>query len=509
MTLNALLAVLALGAVFAVRWARRSLTLWRELMDVGLAYVWSQLKIVWLAGLMALITRRVLDPPLWVQPWAMTLGWLLFAIVIFKMRTPVTPPIQLERGTRVDSSGDTPTNAHAHLSVAGVEIHPDDETKHFKFIGTTGTGKSTAITELMDQALRRGDRAVIADPDGGYCRRWYCADQGDVILNPFDARSAHWDLYRELKNIMDYDSLAQALIPGVGRSDAVWSAYARVFLSELLKRTHHVGIGHLSELLRLVQVASRNELRVLLQATPAAPFLEDGNERMFSSIRSVCMSALSALQYLPAPHERAFSVRDWVGSSSRALYLPYHANEISSLKTLISTWMRLVIDATLSRGFAQSRVWFVVDELDALGAIDGLKDALVRLRKHGGCCVLGFQSIGQLVGTYGEQDAKTIGENCATTLILRCSGSGPGGTARYGQELIGERQVLRRHEASTRPRWFGGMGGLGGRSVSQSWQRNIEPAVLASEIEQLPDLQGFLKTAVTPYWRRVRLQPPS
>ena len=43
-----------------------------------------------------------------------------------------------------------------------------DETKHFKMVGTTGTGKSTAIRELLDGALARGDRAVIADPDGGY-----------------------------------------------------------------------------------------------------------------------------------------------------------------------------------------------------------------------------------------------------------------------------------------------------------------------------------------------------
>ena len=33
---------------------------------------------------------------------------------------------------------------------------------------------------------------------------------------------------------------------------------------------------------------------------------------------------------------------------------------------------------------ADQRLWFVVDELDALGAIDGLKDALARLRKFGG-----------------------------------------------------------------------------------------------------------------------------
>src|ERR1700690_4592847 len=43
----------------------------------------------------------------------------------------------------------------ADLSVAGVAIPLLDETKHFKFIGTTGTGKSTAIRELLGAAIRR------------------------------------------------------------------------------------------------------------------------------------------------------------------------------------------------------------------------------------------------------------------------------------------------------------------------------------------------------------------
>ncbi len=37
----------------------------------------------------------------------------------------------------------------------------------------------------------------------------------------------------------------------------------------------------------------------------------------------------------------------------------------------------------MDRGEGDQRLWFVVDELDALGEIDGLKDALARLRKFG------------------------------------------------------------------------------------------------------------------------------
>src|SRR6185312_13379347 len=73
------------------------------------------------------------------------------------------------------------------LTLARVALAPLDETKHFKMIGTTGTGKSTAIQELLGGALERGDRAVIADPDGGYLARFQA--RHDVILNPFEPRA--------------------------------------------------------------------------------------------------------------------------------------------------------------------------------------------------------------------------------------------------------------------------------------------------------------------------------
>src|SRR5258706_8195408 len=39
------------------------------------------------------------------------------------------------------------------LTLAGVSIRASDETKHFKLIGTTGTGKSSAIREVLPGAL--------------------------------------------------------------------------------------------------------------------------------------------------------------------------------------------------------------------------------------------------------------------------------------------------------------------------------------------------------------------
>src|SRR6185437_2377592 len=159
------------------------------------------------------------------------------------------------------------------------------------------------------------------------------------------------------------------------------------------------------------------------------------------------------------------------------LFLPYRASQIASLRSVISAWMRLGIFEAMDRPVGDQRLWFIVDELDALGAIDGLKDALARLRKFGGRCVLGFQSIAQVSGTYGREVADTLVENCGNTLILRCSASERGGTSEFASKLIGQREMLHTTQSKTRRRDEEST-----TNSTNAQQIRIEPAVMASEI---------------------------
>jgi type IV secretory pathway TraG/TraD family ATPase VirD4 len=417
------------------------------------------------------------------------------------------PPDRLhQRGSLVEEQA-PPAKARsrrpadgAEITLAGLEVPAEDETKHFKLIGTTGTGKSTAIQEIMHSALARGDRAVIADPDGGYLRRFYRQERGDVILNPFDERSVKWDLFAEIRSAHDVEQLARSLIPDHDGQDRSWRGYARTFFTAVTRQARQGAVSDVGELYRLLVVADAEELRGLLHGTPAQPFLDKDNGRMFDSIRSVTSSAVGALEHISQQRGAEFSVRDWVSEEKPGvLFIPYKAGEIAALRSTISGWMRLAIFETMDRGEQKAGLWFVIDELDALGQIDGLKDALARLRKFNGRCVLGFQSIAQVSSTYGQGDAHTIVENCGNTLILRCSASEGGGTARFASQLIGEREVLRTtvsKSSRATDMW---------ESVSRNQHFAMEPAVLPSQVEQLPDLSGYLKYASDPTWQRVRL----
>jgi hypothetical protein len=394
------------------------------------------------------------------------------------------------------------------LTLAGVAIPSGDECKHFKLIGTTGTGKTTAIQELLGSAIARGDRAVFADPDAGYLGHFYKRFRGDIVLNPFEEHSAKWDLFAEIESSFDVDQLVNGLIPNCDDASAQeWRGYARTFLAAVIRRCRFSGAAHPGDLWHLLMVASAEELRPVVAGTPAQPFLDPDNARMFGSIRSVAGSAMAAYEYVQNQRATLFSVREWVKDRAHPgmLFIPYRAGQIAALRSMIATWMHLAIFEAMSQPQGRDqRLWFVVDELDALGAIHGLKDALARLRKFGGRCVLGFQSASQVSSTYGEE-AQTLVENCGNSLILRCSASENGGTSQFASRLIGEREVLRRQisRGKDRDSAFFSRGARRSRSITD--HHVTETAVLASELEQLPDLCGYLKTASSATWWKVNL----
>jgi Type IV secretion-system coupling protein DNA-binding domain len=111
--------------------------------------------------------------------------------------------------------------------------------------------------------------------------------------------------------------------------------------------------------------------------------------------------------------------------------------------------------------------------------------------------------VAQVSSTYGQSEAQTIIENCGNTLILRCSGSENGGTSQFASRLIGDREILRRQisRGSDRESAFSARGARRSRSMTE--QHATEPAVMPSELEQLPDLCGYFKSASSPGWLKV------
>src|SRR5439155_8182440 len=71
------------------------------------------------------------------------------------------------------------------------------EPQHFLISGQPGTGKSTAIRSILRQIERRGELAVVLDPECEYVPEFYHPERGDLILNPLDLRCPSWSPWWE------------------------------------------------------------------------------------------------------------------------------------------------------------------------------------------------------------------------------------------------------------------------------------------------------------------------
>ena len=375
------------------------------------------------------------------------------------------------------------------IKLGPVPIPPECEPKHFLISGSTGTGKSQAITAMILGVFGRAGSALIVDSGGGYYSR--LTDGDYLLLNPFDRRTVDWNPFAEIRADYDCDRIAQSVIPA-GTDE--WSHYAQSFLSSVMLTLWRGGNRNLGELLDWLTNAAPSDLRELLQGTPGAAVVAEGNERMLGSVRSIVSTYVAPWTHLRPDGD--FSIRDWVqrvadpdDDQTGPLFIVYRDDQLAQLRRMVATWIDLAVVEGLSLPEDSNRqLWFVMDELDSLGRVASLDVAMSKLRKYGGRCVLGIQTISQLRETYGRERAQTICANAANKLILR---SGDNETGEYFSRELGEQDVEESRTSQTVSP------GLGGKSKSHTTatHRERRSAVLASELGNLPDLTGYLSLA--------------
>jgi hypothetical protein len=102
--------------------------------------------------------------------------------------------------------------------IATVPFPLDREQNHVIAFGTTGAGKTTALRDLITQALARGNSCVIFDLTGAFVESFY-DPRRDFILNLNDERCQHWSVFHDCAHDGEFLAAAEALIPDVDGAD--------------------------------------------------------------------------------------------------------------------------------------------------------------------------------------------------------------------------------------------------------------------------------------------------
>ena len=427
--------------------------------------------------------------------YAFEKGW-----VLGEYRGTPTDPAGLHRGTQVLDARSPPaalwgesrnSRENRPVEIGGARIPRSVENRSFLIAGAPGTGKSVAIGGILEVVRARGERAIVYDPTGEYLSVFYQA--GDTILNPLDARSASWTHWEDAPfGISDYERMAEALIPE-NAEQPFWHQAGRALLTAVLAETGET--RSVEEAVRLIQAASDEELLGVVERYGLAGLV--GSPQTFANVRAAMAVPTTSLRYL-RDGGRPFSLREWAETGSGWLWLTSRADAQPVLKPLISLWVDLAVTSVMVQPPGQGRRgWLVLDELPTLQRLPALEPALAGGRKFGLSTILGLQSIAQLRVSYGRDGAEAILGQPQTQLLLRLPDPE---TARWASGAIGERHIVREVKGEN-------AGDRGPRSQSTTWQHQIEAAVLPSQIQALPRLEGYLRVADTSEVRRIRLTP--
>lgn len=377
---------------------------------------------------------------------------------------------------------------YKHLRIAGVPIPEWLEALHFRVIGSTGAGKSVVISDYIESALARRERMICIDPNGQFMEKFY--REGDIIINPFEARTKFWGIFNEIRTPYDVASYSISLIPkSPSTEQEIWNAMARTISSEVMLKLWRLGIGDTDHLVYWLTIASNEQLMEMLADT-AARGMFHGAEETIGSVRAVLTRYITPHKYLSDIEtvEGYFSLREWIDSNAEDqpnVWIIWREDQLASLKPLISCMFDVACNAALSKPITDETVatHLVVDEVDSLEKLNYLVPAATKGRKHRLHICAGMQSDAQLDGTNGKDDAMTVRNSLRTTVALGIA-EGDTYTAEQLSKGLGEHEVIRQRTTASDT----------GRD-SHGQEVIKERVVIRSQITGLPNLTGYLKLA--------------
>lgn len=344
--------------------------------------------------------------------------------------TLVTTEKRLAKLTRKESDSRA-------LAIGTVPIPSRLETRHMAMIGTTGSGKTTALRQLLDGIETRGEAALVYDTSGEFIAHYYRPERGDVILNPFDARCAYWSPFAEIVHPADAARIAHQFITEANGHDKddVWLEMARILVANMIVQLWEEGNGTLPNLLAAFQNKTKDELKEWLQETSSARTFADDADRATGSVLFMLAKAANLIQFLRVEGSGGtpFAFRDFIhGLDKRTgarpwIFVPRKEDYFEASKPLLACWLECAASAVLGLPpSADRRIWFVLDELADLPRVDNLARLLPEGRKFGAAVVLTFQALGQMRHRYGPQIAESMLGCCNTKLFLQPSTAKPG-----------------------------------------------------------------------------------
>lgn len=417
------------------------------------------------SGTASRYTAYLAQLPPAVPAWKLTARFDVVAVLAVLMGIGVTLLIgKLKSDTRIIAGRKLFEGKAAHrqlrsistqecaVSGNGIKLHPDfdwcisrdRETRHFFMIGSVGGGKTQILLPLIRAAIERGgDKVILYDNKGDFTTSM---DVPFILLAPWDARSAAWDIAKDCTNAQDARELAARLIPE--GNDPMWHQAGRQVLTAIVLKLqsekpqtwtwrdlHDLACLSQDDLLQIVQ-DHQPEARHLLEAEGKTT---QGVLINFSASMSIVSDLAAA--WGDAPPNKRFAFSTWLHAKNpkvKVIILQGSGRYEELTRGYVQSVISLLAGRINSAEIGESksrRIWMILDEFPQLGKLEKFASILEVGRSKGVCVVLGAQDMAQIQDIYGQYAGKTWGSLVGTQIIVRVNS---GETAQFiSKEIIG------------------------------------------------------------------------
>jgi hypothetical protein len=380
---------------------------------------------------------------------------------------------------------------------ASLGIRRKLESSHILIMGDSGSGKTSAMRQILRQVASRQEVAVVYDPALEFTPEFYSPERGDIILNPLDARCPFWHIAEESESDDANAAMAAALFPDKDfEKDYFTDAPRRVFTFLMRRRPTPQ---------QLVEwMSNADQIEAMAKGTPYAAFLDPGAPAQRGGVLSSFNMIAESLELLPSQDDSrpVYSSGRWNAERRQWIFLTSSPASRQKILPLHSAWLDMLILRTLAPAMHGARpVWFVLDEVASLNKLPQLHTAVTEARKSGNPVVLGFQGRSQIEKRYGK-DAETMLSQPATKIFLKTSEPH---SSKWVSDAIGEIEVERLKESRRHSLLPG--------NAQYTLEITSKPLVMASEIAGLEPLHGYVKQenlvvkAQFPYIAAIERQP--
>ncbi|WP_457755602.1 type IV secretion system DNA-binding domain-containing protein [Thermodesulfatator indicus] len=371
----------------------------------------------------------------------------------------------------------------------GVVWPEQDWSKHLLIVGSTGTGKTTAIAQIFKQIQAYNTNIIPHSFKGDFLLKFYRPSR-DLIFNPVDKRSIGWTIFNDIRSDTDIITFARSLVKETPK-DPIWGEGARGLLIAALKKVYIDGDRTNKELYEILSLPEK-ELVALLEGygpdiketRTALQYLGGGQaSKQAAGILAHVAEAKRAISYLP---DGDFSIRTFLNNAPQGitLFVENGAEQEALCGPVFALFLNTFLQASLSLSVPKVHTFLILDEFASLPYLPSLPSFLRLARSCGVSLVLGVQDFASIREKY-DKVLPTVINNLRTKMILRVDDPE---SAEYVSKLFGKAEVLSYAMGFTE-----GTGKHFRDSFSLHQIEREKALILPSEIASLPDFHCLLK----------------